>query len=424
MARSTDRGRRALQQRACQALGWGALVFVATATGCEGEPAALEVGRLQFSAETLAALGPAQQQVLADIAAFGLAVADGTADSVIGPRLERDTRSIVLQKLAIELAAGHAGLGAPELRLAYQENPRHELVVRHLVVLSERWRPMAHRDSARARAEEALKRVRAGEPFEAVVAEYSDEPGAAEREGLLRPGREGSWVPEFWRAAASLEEGALSPVVETEFGFHVIRLVDRRRVPFEEVRDEVLRDVMDLPTALGRAEDWAGRRMATVRVDTQAVRSWMAGGVGGEPLAEWPDSLGIPPLTATALALYHSDDPEAPEARLAEGLDRGIEIVRAGAQTHMMMQTAAQLGIGASASQRRAIRERWRSRVDEWAVALGFQEGQSEERVKAQALQRLGAPDQSAAIARSELADLRPRLRALYPVTRREGSTR
>jgi parvulin-like peptidyl-prolyl isomerase len=72
-------------------------------------------------------------------------------------------------------------------------------VVRHLVVLSERWRPAAHRDSARAVATEALERARAGEAFEALAAEYSDEPGAAERGGLLEPGREGSWVPEFWQ---------------------------------------------------------------------------------------------------------------------------------------------------------------------------------------------------------------------------------
>lgn len=415
-------GRWALQQRVRQASCWGALVFAAA--GCEREPPALEVGRLQFSAEELGVLGPAQQRSLADIAAFGLAVADGRVDSLIRPRIERDIRSIVLQRLAMELAVRRGGLGDPELRRAYQDNPRHELVVRHLVVLSERWRPMEHRDSARARAAEALARARQGEAFEALASEYSDEPGAAERGGLLQAGREGSWVPEFWKAAASLEEGQVSPVVETEFGFHVIQLVDRRRVPFEEVRDEVLRDVMDLPTALGRAEDWAGRRMASLQVDTQAVRSWLAGAGGRGPLAAWPDSLGIPPVTAAELDLYRaSDSGHTPEEPGDEGLDRGLEMVRAGAQTHMMMRTAARLGIEASPSQRSAIRERWQSRVIGWAAALGFEAGQSDQRVKAEALQRLGAPEQSVAIARSELADLRPRLRALY-LTRREEPTR
>jgi len=78
------------------------------------------------------------------------------------------------------------------------------------------------REEACLRAEEALAKMKAGADFAELVTEYSDEEGAAERNGLVGDIRKGDVKPDFASAAFVLRPHQVSPVVETTAGFHII----------------------------------------------------------------------------------------------------------------------------------------------------------------------------------------------------------
>ncbi len=78
------------------------------------------------------------------------------------------------------------------------------------------------RGGACLRAIEVRDKLIGGADFDAVVAEYSDESGAASRSGSIGEIHRADVVPAFADAAFELERGQLSDVIETEFGFHLI----------------------------------------------------------------------------------------------------------------------------------------------------------------------------------------------------------
>ena len=80
----------------------------------------------------------------------------------------------------------------------------------------------------RSKAEEVLKRAKAGEDFTKLAKEFSTEPGAKEKGGDLGWFGHGQMVPEFEQAAFALKPGEISDLVETKFGYHIIKLDDRK----------------------------------------------------------------------------------------------------------------------------------------------------------------------------------------------------
>jgi peptidyl-prolyl cis-trans isomerase C len=98
------------------------------------------------------------------------------------------------------------------------------------------------KDKARETAEGLLKKVKAGGDFAALAKENSQDPGSAVQGGDLGYFQPGQMVGPFDEVAFKLPPGAVSDLVETQFGFHIIKVVDKqagRTVPLEEVRPQL-----------------------------------------------------------------------------------------------------------------------------------------------------------------------------------------
>ena len=311
----------------------------------------MTVGPVAFTESQLIGLSESRRASLADLTAFGLAVADSTTDLLGAPLVDRWTDDRLLEILAAELTLQKNGVSDEVLEARYLTDPQWELVVRHILFFSERWRPDEHRRQAAEKAARAMEALRAGADFAETAATLSEEPGAEGRQGLLTPGREGSWVPEFWAAALALEPGEISPVTETQYGYHILRLDDRSVVPFEEARSVVARSVAD------RIEDPAG-----------VLQEWM-----GEMM---------------------TDEADARDRALAEAAARGLAV---------------------PAGERAELERAWDDQVYRWSATLGFDFGRSPEAVGAAALAALALPGQGANLARGELAEHRDLFEARYP---------
>lgn len=102
-----------------------------------------------------------------------------------------------------------------------------EVEIREIVVAPK----VNEEEDKRAREQlEELKRriVEDGEDFAELARKHSDDPGSGRQGGNLGMTQRGSFVPEFEAAAYNLKENELSKIVKSEFGYHLIQLLERR----------------------------------------------------------------------------------------------------------------------------------------------------------------------------------------------------
>ena len=98
-------------------------------------------------------------------------------------------------------------------------------------------------DAAKAKAADILKQIQNGGNFEELAKKNSDDPGSGAKGGELPPFQHGAMVAEFEQAAFGLQnKGQLSGLVKSQFGYHIIQLLDKQLAhtrSFEEVKSEI-----------------------------------------------------------------------------------------------------------------------------------------------------------------------------------------
>lgn len=150
--------------------------------------------------------------------------------------------------LIIDEAAVARSVTVPEedLRRAYEANREtyrtpERVHVRH-ILLKTTDKPKEDIPKVKARAEDLLKQIRAGADFAELARKHSEDPGSAAKGGDLGWIVRGQTVKAFEETAFTLKPNQVSNVVSTEYGFHILQVLDKqeaRLTPFAEVRDQL-----------------------------------------------------------------------------------------------------------------------------------------------------------------------------------------
>src|SRR5260370_2144092 len=138
--------------------------------------------------------------------------------------------------------------------------------VEHILVMTV-GKTDAEVEEIKKKAEDVLKQVKKGGKFEDLAEKYSEDPGSKDKGGDLSWIPQGQTVPEFEKTAFSLSPGQVSDLVKTQYGFHIIKVLEKETAhtkPFEEVKDS-LRAPFLLSQADKVASDTADKLSAAIR---------------------------------------------------------------------------------------------------------------------------------------------------------------
>jgi peptidyl-prolyl cis-trans isomerase D len=121
--------------------------------------------------------------------------------------------------------------------------------------------------AVRQKAEEVLKEVKSGGDFAALARKYSEDDGSKANGGDLDYFTRGRMVPEFEKVAFTLEPGQVSDLVKSQFGFHIIKVIDKRpgaTKPLDEVRSQI-QDQLALQLADQKITDQAAQLASRIK---------------------------------------------------------------------------------------------------------------------------------------------------------------
>jgi peptidyl-prolyl cis-trans isomerase C len=111
----------------------------------------------------------------------------------------------------------------------------------HILIRVDRQADQSQKDESRKKMEAIQQRLKKGEDFAELAKQYSEDPSSAKGGDLGYFGR-GRMVRPFEDAAFALKPGEVSDIVETQFGYHLIKVTERKPetlVPYEEIKDKL-----------------------------------------------------------------------------------------------------------------------------------------------------------------------------------------
>ncbi|MCX7957372.1 MAG: peptidylprolyl isomerase [Endomicrobia bacterium] len=121
-----------------------------------------------------------------------------------------------------------------------------QIRVRHILIRVDNNDSKEKKEEAKKRILDVKARIEKGEDFATLAQKYSEDPGSKDKGGDLGFIAKGDTVEEFEKTAFSLKEGQVSDIVETKYGYHIIKAIEyraKRKPDFEQIKDDLLQYV-------------------------------------------------------------------------------------------------------------------------------------------------------------------------------------
>jgi peptidyl-prolyl cis-trans isomerase C len=239
------------------------LVFQAAAEGIAPDPVKAKESYDQF-----------KKQFPTEEAFKELLKAQEMTEEEIKKEFERTTR---IRALLDKNVFGKITVAPEEIRQYYDKNkPEFERkesvhashILARVITSAD---PKANEDSkakAKQKIAEIGKKLKAGEDFAKVAKEESEDPGSGPKGGDLGFFSKGQMVPVFEKTAFELEAGKVSPIVESEFGFHIIKVWEKKpagMTSFEEAT-KAIEGKLKAQAANAKAKDYIAELRAKLKV--------------------------------------------------------------------------------------------------------------------------------------------------------------
>ncbi|MCX7819332.1 MAG: peptidylprolyl isomerase [Kiritimatiellae bacterium] len=168
------------------------------------------------------------------------------AQNVTMEQFDADLRQELRKRALLEKNVPKPEVTDAEVRAFYESQPDvfrlpETVTARHILIAVPPDAPAADRAKKREQAEKVRAELLAGGDFAELAKKYSDDPGSRDRGGLYEFPR-GRMVPPFEEAAFTQKIGEIGPIVETQFGYHIIQTTNRspeRTVSFEEAAPRI-----------------------------------------------------------------------------------------------------------------------------------------------------------------------------------------
>jgi peptidyl-prolyl cis-trans isomerase C len=211
------------------------------------------------------AMGPGKKQFADDYLRMKLLAAEGMKNNLdkspeVTKQLELMRENLVATEELKRIESTVVVTDA-ELKKAYDDNKKdYEQVKARHILIAFKGSPAAQKSKkqltdaeAKAKAEELRKKLVAGADFAEMAKKESDDVESGKNGGDLGAFGHGQMVPEFEQAAFNAKPGEITPVVKTQFGYHIIKVEEKTMTPFDTVkanldktiRQKKVRDMLD-----------------------------------------------------------------------------------------------------------------------------------------------------------------------------------